>query len=75
MVLQSRRIEAQSAVTELKCVKNEAELDGMRRCHVRDATALCQYLCWLENAVGRAEVGSLTISFDVMGTVTLCLRW
>eukprot|EP00116_Pleurobrachia_bachei_P003216 sb/3463478/ len=37
-----------SPVQEMKAIKNEVELQGMRDCHVRDGAALCQYLHWLE---------------------------
>jgi Xaa-Pro aminopeptidase len=32
-----------------KSIKNDVELRGMRRCHVRDAAALCKYFLWLED--------------------------
>eukprot|EP00177_Eucheuma_denticulatum_P002044 GFKZ01003658.1.p1 GENE.GFKZ01003658.1~~GFKZ01003658.1.p1 ORF type:complete len:622 (-),score=98.36 GFKZ01003658.1:578-2443(-) len=34
-----------------KARKNEIELDGVRRSHVRDGVALVQFLCWLEKQV------------------------
>lgn len=40
-----------SPVQELKAVKNATELEGMRKCHIRDGAALCEYFYWLENEV------------------------
>lgn len=31
-----------------KAIKNAVELEGFRKCHVRDAVALCRYFSWLE---------------------------
>lgn len=36
-----------------KACKNDTELDGARNAHIRDAVAVCRFLCWVdENAVG-----------------------
>lgn len=45
-----------SPLALLKAVKSEAELAGMRRCHVRDAAAVTRFMAWLEAevAAGRA---------------------
>lgn len=40
-----------------KARKNTAELAGMEAAHLRDATALCRFLAWLE---AEAPVGTLT---------------
>ncbi|KAF4972622.1 hypothetical protein FZEAL_9565 [Fusarium zealandicum] len=41
--------EIRSPVGDAKAIKTEAELAGMRACHVRDGAALIQYFAWLEN--------------------------
>jgi Xaa-Pro aminopeptidase len=41
--------EIRSPIGDSKAVKNETELDGMRRCHVRDGAALIEYFAWLED--------------------------
>jgi Xaa-Pro aminopeptidase len=41
-------------VVHAKAIKNAAELEGMREAHLRDAVAICDFLNWLENKVGRA---------------------
>lgn len=35
--------EARSPITDAKAIKNEVELEGMRKCHLRDAAALVDY--------------------------------
>lgn len=41
--------EARSPIGDAKAIKNEAELAGMRACHIRDGAALSEYFAWLEN--------------------------
>ncbi|KAF8282033.1 putative metallo-peptidase, Clan MG, Family M24 [Trypanosoma cruzi] len=36
---------------KLKAVKNAVEIEGFRRCHVRDGVALTRYLAWLHDTV------------------------
>ncbi|KAI8141912.1 peptidase M24, structural domain-containing protein [Fennellomyces sp. T-0311] len=40
--------EERSFINDAKAIKNEAELKGMRDCHVRDGAALVHYFAWLE---------------------------
>jgi Xaa-Pro aminopeptidase len=40
--------EVRSPVGDAKAVKNETELEGMRKCHIRDGAALTEYFAWLE---------------------------
>lgn len=41
--------EVRSPIGDAKAVKNEAELEGMRQCHIRDGVALTEYFAWLED--------------------------
>ncbi|WVZ62377.1 hypothetical protein U9M48_012135 [Paspalum notatum var. saurae] len=40
-----------SPVTLAKSVKNEAEIEGMKNSHLRDAAALSEFWCWLEEEI------------------------
>ncbi|KAI8373025.1 peptidase M24, structural domain-containing protein [Radiomyces spectabilis] len=42
---------APSPITLAKAIKNDAELQGMRASHLRDAVAVSQHFAWLENAL------------------------
>ncbi|KAF9437259.1 hypothetical protein BGZ76_001424 [Entomortierella beljakovae] len=42
-------VEMMSPVAYAKAIKNDAELDGIRQCHLRDAAAVINYFAWLEN--------------------------
>lgn len=41
--------EVRSPIGDAKAIKNEAELNGMRACHIRDGAALIEYFAWLED--------------------------
>lgn len=44
-------------VSEEKAVKNPTELQGIKNAHMRDAAALCNFLCWLDaNWQGKTEL-------------------
>jgi len=44
-----QRLTALTPIAALKAVKNKTEVEGMKRCHVRDGAAVCEYLAWLES--------------------------
>ncbi len=41
-------IEADDPVQIDKACKNDVELEGARKAHIRDAVAVCRFLCWLD---------------------------
>jgi Xaa-Pro aminopeptidase len=41
--------EIRSPLADAKAIKTDAEMAGMRACHVRDGAALIEYFAWLEN--------------------------
>lgn len=41
--------EIRSPIGDAKAIKTEAEVVGMRSCHVRDGAALIEYFAWLED--------------------------
>ncbi|GER55390.1 Xaa-pro aminopeptidase [Striga asiatica] len=45
-----------SPISLAKAVKNEAELQGMRNSHLRDAAALAQFWVWLEEEISRGVI-------------------
>ncbi|XP_072376847.1 xaa-Pro aminopeptidase ApepP [Diabrotica undecimpunctata] len=44
----------------MKGVKNETEIQGMRKCHIRDAAALCCYFAWLEANVKSEKITEIS---------------
>jgi len=46
-------------VTNLKAVKNETEIAGMRAAHERDGVALTRYLAWLDREAPRGKISEI----------------
>lgn len=42
----ARLVEALNPITRMKAIKNEAEMDGFRQSHARDAVALVRNGMW-----------------------------
>jgi len=53
-------VNAPSPVIMFKALKNKAELDGYRACHIRDGVAMVKYLHWLEGAVKEGGVTEIS---------------
>ncbi|XP_063818716.1 xaa-Pro aminopeptidase 1 [Pseudophryne corroboree] len=45
-----------------KAVKNASEIEGMRRAHVKDAVALCEFFNWLEKEIRSDTVTEISAS-------------
>lgn len=46
-------------VTNLKAIKNETEIAGMRAAHIRDGVALSRYLAWLDREAASGNVSEI----------------
>jgi Xaa-Pro aminopeptidase len=46
-------------VTNLKAVKNDTEISGMRAAHLRDGVALTRYLAWLEREAPGGKISEI----------------
>lgn len=51
LIPKERRFMSPSPVTNQKAIKNPVEIQNMRKCHIRDGAALCEYLAWLEQQI------------------------
>ncbi|EIW83367.1 Creatinase aminopeptidase [Coniophora puteana RWD-64-598 SS2] len=51
MLTHFRYTVAPSFVEDMKAVKNEVELEGMRRAYIRDGAAYVKWLAWLEHKI------------------------
>ena len=61
-------VEQVSPVTWLKSIKNEIEVEGLREAHVRDGVAVCSFLAWLHDAMGKGTpVSEMTASAKLEG--------
>jgi Xaa-Pro aminopeptidase len=48
--------ETNASIALLKAVKNEVELAGFRRCMITDGIAMCRFLKWLNDSIGKVKV-------------------
>lgn len=54
-------LKKQGPIALAKATKNNVEIDGMRACHLRDAVAVCKFICWLEKQLeAGAEVDEVS---------------
>ncbi|XP_069835906.1 xaa-Pro aminopeptidase 1 isoform X2 [Dendropsophus ebraccatus] len=57
-----RYLSSYTPVCLSKAVKNTREVEGMRRAHVKDAVALCEFFNWLEKEIQKDTVTEITAS-------------
>jgi len=50
-----------------KACKNEVEINGARAAHVRDAVAMCKFLCWFDETVGQGTIDELSATEALLG--------
>ena len=53
-------VEAQDPVLLPKAVKNDVELDGTRKAHIRDAAAYVNFLCWFDEVAPSGDLDEIT---------------
>jgi Xaa-Pro aminopeptidase len=64
------RIDAQNPIAIMKSVKNDAEMEGMRRAHIVDGAAMAEFMAWLEHAIvieGRTDVSEVEVDLVLTG--------
>lgn len=62
----NKRLLLLSPIIYLKAQKNEAEANGMRKAHLRDAVAMCTLLNYLEKQVSFEKILRETIALVVV---------
>jgi Xaa-Pro aminopeptidase len=62
----------ESPLAMLKALKTQAELDGLRAAHVRDAAAQVRFFSWLEDAVRRGDALDEVAVADVLEAERRC---
>ncbi len=44
-----------------KCIKNEVELDNIRKSHIKDGVAMTKFMYWLKNNVGKIPMDEVSV--------------
>ena len=45
-----------------KSIKNEVELDNLRKCHIKDGVAMTKFMYWLKTNVGKIKITEISAS-------------
>lgn len=55
-------VELGNITTKFKALKNEVELDNLRKCQVRDGVAMVKFMKWLKDNIGKIEISEISAS-------------
>lgn len=55
-----KTVNAINPSTEMKAMKNQTEMENEKIAHIKDARAMCRFICWLKNHVGNGDVTEYT---------------
>ena len=55
-------IRAENPSTMMKAIKNDVELDNLRRAHVKDGVAVTRLMYWLKQNVGKIPMTEISVS-------------
>ncbi|MFR1314782.1 MAG: aminopeptidase P family protein [Clostridium perfringens] len=55
-------VEFGNITTKFKAIKNEVELDNLRKCQVRDGVAMVKFMKWLKDNIGKIEISEISAS-------------
>ena len=53
-------VEAPNPSALMKSIKNDVEADNTRAAHVKDAAAVCKFICWVQKNVGKLPMSELS---------------
>lgn len=49
-------------ITRMKAAKNQVELEGARRAHVRDGTAMVRFLAWFDRQAPKGQLDEISVA-------------
>ncbi len=55
-------IEAEDPTVVMKAIKNDTQLENLRNAHLKDAVAMCKFMYWLKNNVGKIPMTEISVS-------------
>ena len=54
------KVNGRDITTDLKALKNDTEVECLRKSHLRDCVALAKFACWLQENVGKEEITEMS---------------
>ncbi len=55
-------IDEEDPTVVMKAVKNDTQLENLRNAHLKDAVAMCKFMYWLKNNVGKIPMTEISVS-------------
>ncbi|MBM7833987.1 aminopeptidase P family protein [Clostridium sardiniense] len=55
-------IEGLNITTSLKSIKNDIEIENLKRCQIRDGIAMVRFTKWLKENIGKIEISEISAS-------------
>lgn len=55
-------IDAEDPTVVMKAVKNEVQLENLRKAHLKDAVAMCKFMYWLKTNIGKISMTEISAS-------------
>ena len=57
-----RLIDRMNPTALAKAVKNETEMENLRRAHIKDGVAVTKYICWLKKNIGKIPMDEMSVA-------------
>lgn len=57
-----KKVQGKDIVMLLKAIKNEVEIENLRKCHIKDNVAMVKFLYWLDKTVGKEKITEISAS-------------
>lgn len=55
-------VDKQNPTVLFKAIKNEVEIENLRKAHIKDGVAVTKFMYWLKNNIGKIEMTEITAS-------------
>lgn len=55
-------VDAEDPTVLMKAIKNETQIENIRKAHIKDAVAMCKFMYWLKTNVGKIPMTEISAS-------------
>lgn len=55
-------IDVANPTTMMKAVKNNTEIENLKKCHIKDGIAVTKFMYWLKNNIGKEQITEISAS-------------
>lgn len=60
-------IDEQNILESLKSIKNETESQNIEQAYLKDSAAICRFICWLKEAIGKETITEISAAEKLEG--------